>query len=104
MVLKNIKSFTALKLIDAIINNPQESRREWMLKIFEQHGQQNNSNYRYQFWQHSLPRKTKWRGEPAYIAWQHCCIAVPLIIANRHPFTGIDDVGVDPWEVVLSKN
>jgi putative transposase len=52
MVLKNIKSFTALKLIDAIINNPQESRREWMLKIFEQHGQQNNSNYRYQFWQH----------------------------------------------------
>lgn len=27
MVIKNIKSFTAIKLIDAIINNPQESRR-----------------------------------------------------------------------------
>ena len=52
MVLKNIKSFTALKLIDAVINNPQESRREWMLKTFEEHGQQNKSNYRYQFWQH----------------------------------------------------
>ena len=52
LVLKNIKSFTALKLIDAIINNPQESRREWLLKIFEQHGQQNKSNHRYQFWQH----------------------------------------------------
>ena len=52
MVLKNIKSFTALKLIDAIINNPQESRREWLLKIFELHGQQNKSNHRYQFWQH----------------------------------------------------
>jgi REP element-mobilizing transposase RayT len=27
-VIKNIKSFTAMKIIDAIINNPQESRRE----------------------------------------------------------------------------
>ena len=28
MVIKNIKSFTAMKLIDAVINNPQESRKE----------------------------------------------------------------------------
>jgi len=28
LVLKNIKSFTALKIIDAIINNPQESRKD----------------------------------------------------------------------------
>ena len=26
MLIKNIKSFTAMKIIDAIINNPQESR------------------------------------------------------------------------------
>ena len=52
LVLKNMKSFTALKIIDAIINNNQESRREWMLKIFKQHGDLNRSNYQYQFWQH----------------------------------------------------
>ena len=52
MVIKNIKSFTAIKLIDAIINNPQESRRPWMLDLFEKHGKANKSNYRFQFWQH----------------------------------------------------
>lgn len=34
LVIKNIKSFTAMKLIDAIINNPQESRKGWMLDLF----------------------------------------------------------------------
>lgn len=38
LVLKNIKSFTAIKLIDAIINNPTESKKQWMLNIFEKHG------------------------------------------------------------------
>ena len=52
MVIKNIKSFTAIKLIDAIINNPHESRRSWMLDLFEKHGKANKSNYRFQFWQH----------------------------------------------------
>lgn len=49
---KNIKSFTAIKLINAIINNPKESRKEWMLYLFEKHGALNKTNYRYQFWQH----------------------------------------------------
>ena len=52
MVLKNIKSFTAMKIINAIINNPQESRREWMLDLFEKNGQRMKSNFRFQFWQH----------------------------------------------------
>ncbi len=52
MVIKNIKSFTAIKLIDAIINNPQESRKSWILDLFEKHGKANKSNYRFQFWQH----------------------------------------------------
>lgn len=52
MVLKNIKSFTAIKIIDAIINNKQESRKDWLLPLFEQYGRQQKSNFRYQFWQH----------------------------------------------------
>ncbi len=52
MVIKNIKSFTAIKIIDAIINNPQESRKGWMLDLFEKNGQHMKSNYRFQFWQH----------------------------------------------------
>lgn len=52
MVFKNIKSFTAIRIIDAILNNPKESRKHWMLDIFEKNGAQNKSNYRFQFWQH----------------------------------------------------
>jgi putative transposase len=52
LVIKNIKSFTALKIIDAIINNPKESRREWLLNLFEQHGAIRKGNLKYQFWQH----------------------------------------------------
>ncbi len=52
MVLKNLKSFTAMKIIDAIINNEKESRREWMLDLFERNGQAIKSNFRFQFWQH----------------------------------------------------
>lgn len=34
MVIKNIKSFTALKIIDAINNSVNESRKEWLIPIF----------------------------------------------------------------------
>ena len=33
-------------------NHPQESRREWMLDVFEKNGTANKSNQRFQFWQH----------------------------------------------------
>lgn len=52
LVIKNIKSFTAIRLIDAIINNQQESRKEWVLDLFEKNGEANKSNHRFQFWQH----------------------------------------------------
>jgi len=51
MVLRNIKSFIAMKLIDAIITNPKESRKEWMLDIFEKNGLASKNNHRFQFWQ-----------------------------------------------------
>jgi hypothetical protein len=39
MVIKNIRGFTSMKIMDAIINNPQESRKAWMLDLFEKNGQ-----------------------------------------------------------------
>jgi len=49
LVLKNMKSFTAIKLIDAIINNRKESRREYMLNLFEAEGKKSSSNQRFNF-------------------------------------------------------
>ena len=52
LVIKNMKSFTAIKLIDAFINNPKESRREYLLNIFETKGKKSSSNFRFKFWEH----------------------------------------------------
>ena len=47
-----MKSFTAMKLIDAILNNPKESRREALLHTFEDAGKKSSSNTRFKFWEH----------------------------------------------------
>ena len=52
LIWRNIKSFTAMKLIDAIINNPKESRRESLLHTFEEAGKRSNDCFRYKFWEH----------------------------------------------------
>lgn len=50
-ILRDLKKFTSKQIIQAIKEHPQESRREWMLQIFETAGEQNSSNKTYQFWQ-----------------------------------------------------
>lgn len=50
-VLGDFKKFTSKKLISSIIAHPGESRKEWMVKIFKQAGEQNSRNSNYQFWQ-----------------------------------------------------
>ena len=52
LVLKNMKSFTAMKLVDAVINNPKESRKENFLNIFESEGKKSSCNFRFKFWEH----------------------------------------------------
>ncbi|HNE63840.1 MAG: transposase [Saprospiraceae bacterium] len=49
-ILRDLKKYTAIKLLEAIAANPQESRKEWMMKIFTQAGKENSNNSRYQFW------------------------------------------------------
>ena len=50
------KSVTARKLIRLIEENPQESRREWLLNAFKKAGAANSNNSRNQFWQqHNRP-------------------------------------------------
>ena len=55
-ILRDHKSFTADALLKAIVNNKQESRREWMLSVFAAAGHANSNNANYQFWQqHNNP-------------------------------------------------
>lgn len=55
-IIRDIKKYTSVKIIEAIRNNPTESRRDWLLEKFEKAGMNNKHNTHYQFWQqHSHP-------------------------------------------------
>ncbi len=55
-IMRDLKKFTSIKIIEKIKENDRESRAQWMLRIFEWAGKKNTNNYYYQFWQqHSHP-------------------------------------------------
>lgn len=55
-IIRDIKKYTAVKIIEAIRKNPQESRKEFLLWLFERAGTKNSNNTKYQFWQqHNHP-------------------------------------------------
>ncbi|KAA5549259.1 REP-associated tyrosine transposase [Adhaeribacter rhizoryzae] len=55
-IIRDLKRHTAKAILKAIAENGQESRREWMLWLFERAGKRNSNNQQYQFWQqHNHP-------------------------------------------------
>ncbi|WP_298518214.1 transposase [uncultured Kordia sp.] len=50
-LLRDFKKYTSKKLIEAIKNNRRESRREWLLSMFEKAGKEKSNVSTYQFWQ-----------------------------------------------------
>ena len=55
-IIRDIKKFTAVKIVEAVKSNSQESRRELFVWLFERAGKQNSSNKNFQFWQqHNHP-------------------------------------------------
>jgi putative transposase len=55
-LIRDLKGFTARKLLKAIKENPQESRKEWMFQLFKKAGNKNSNVTNYQFWQqHNKP-------------------------------------------------
>ena len=55
-IIRDFKSFTSRKIKEAIKENIQESRREWIIWMMERAGKQNKNNKGWQFWQqHNKP-------------------------------------------------
>lgn len=52
-IIRDLKSYTSRTIREAITNNPQESRKEWLLWMMKRAGIKNNNNQDYQFWQQS---------------------------------------------------
>ncbi|WP_207431949.1 REP-associated tyrosine transposase [Sabulibacter ruber] len=52
-VIGRFKSFTAKKLLAAIAHNPVESRKEWLLFLFQRFAKTNTQYGTYHFWQYT---------------------------------------------------
>lgn len=50
-ILRDLKKFTSKQLFTAIEDNPQESRKSWMLWLFRSTGANNSNNQNIQVWQ-----------------------------------------------------
>ena len=50
-ILRDFKKFTSKEIVSAIKENPQESRKKWMLNRFEFAGRYDNKITNYKFWQ-----------------------------------------------------
>ncbi len=51
-ILGDFKRFTSRKIIKAIEENPKESRREFLLAKFKEHGMKTSNTTMHQFWRH----------------------------------------------------
>jgi REP element-mobilizing transposase RayT len=52
-VLGDFKKFTSRSILHAIKENPQESRKEWLLQQFAEAGSRTSNVKNFQFWQHN---------------------------------------------------
>ncbi len=52
-VLRDFKTFTSKELYKAIKSNPEESRKDWIVKLLENAGQKNVLNKNHQFWKNN---------------------------------------------------
>jgi len=50
-LMRDSKKHTSKKIVTAIAQNVEESRKKWMLNMFRFYGDNNNANEKYQFWQ-----------------------------------------------------
>ena len=50
-VIRDFKTFTSKKIVKMIEENPQESRKDWLLWMFKRAGEKKSNVKNYQFWQ-----------------------------------------------------
>lgn len=50
-IMRDLKRNTSKELLEAISNNPKESRKSWMMWLFKSAGEANSNNKIYQFWE-----------------------------------------------------
>jgi REP element-mobilizing transposase RayT len=62
-LLGDFKRFTSNKLVKAILNNPQESRKEWLIQTFKIAASNSSNVKHHQFWRHDNKPIELWSNE-----------------------------------------
>ena len=52
LLLGDFKRFTSKAIVQAVTDNPKQSRKEWLLDQFLKAGSKSSNVNKYQFWQH----------------------------------------------------
>lgn len=52
LLIGDLKRFTSKSIVKAITENPQESRKEFLLDYFKKEGDKSSNVSKYQFWHH----------------------------------------------------
>lgn len=50
-IIRDLKKYSSVRIIKEIIENPEESRKQWLLYLFAKAGKSNSNNKYYQLWQ-----------------------------------------------------
>ena len=61
--LRDYKGFTSRKIIKTIYDSPEESRKEWILRLMECAGSKKSNVNKRQFWQHHNHPVEMWSGK-----------------------------------------
>ncbi len=102
-LLGRFKSYTAKKIITAIEANPEESRKEWLLYLFNHFAKTNTQYSKYHFWNytnypvllctnavidqkveyiHQNPVRAGIVTEPEYYTYSSACADSPLVVSE----------------------
>ena len=58
--IRDFKSYTAKQLLKLILENPHESRKDWLEMIFRYHGRCTKQNEEFAFWQKTIHPIALW--------------------------------------------
>ncbi len=70
--IRDFKSFTAKRMLNLLLENPQESRKDWMDMVFKYHAATIRQNEKYAFWQKTNHATKLWT--PAVMRQKTDCI------------------------------
>ena len=94
-LLRDFKKHTAKNMIKAIAEHPQESRREWLLWMFEKAGSKKGNVSKHQFWQH--------HNKPIEL-WSTAVIKQKIDYIHGNPVESGFVVHPEEWKYSSAKN